>query len=129
MQYLIKELMIKKELAKDPELVNENWERFLPHFKKNLSKRRVPYNVTDKTKKTYTAFPPAPEKSKVDLQIESGEYFLGKQAKERVARQEREEKAKEKKLEKKREREGEYVPPEESGPKMKKRKKTKEVVT
>ncbi|CAD0059388.1 unnamed protein product [Aureobasidium pullulans] len=69
--YHIKELMIKRELAKDPELANENWDRFLPHFKKrNLSKRRVPHNVTDKTKKTYTPFPPAQEKSKVDLQIE-----------------------------------------------------------
>lgn len=32
--YSIKELMIKRELAKDPEMANENWERFLPHFKK-----------------------------------------------------------------------------------------------
>ncbi|KAJ4415179.1 ribosomal RNA assembly protein krr1 [Gnomoniopsis sp. IMI 355080] len=124
--YLIKELMIKRELAKDPELANESWDRFLPHFKKNLSKRRVPLKVTDKSKKTYTAFPPAPEKSKVDLQIESGEYFLGKQAKERAARAEREEKAKQRKEEKKREREQDFVPPEEPGQKPKKRKKTKE---
>ncbi|KAK7748815.1 ribosomal RNA assembly protein krr1 [Cytospora paraplurivora] len=124
--YLIKELMIKRELAKDPELANENWERFLPNFKRNLSKRRVPHNVTDKAKKVYTPFPPAPEKSKVDIQIENSEYFLGKQAKERAARAEREEKAKERKEEKKREREQEYVPPEEAGSKPKKRKKSKE---
>lgn len=124
--YLIKELMIKRELAKDPELANESWDRFLPHFKKNLSKRRVPHNVTDKSRKPYTAFPPAPEKSKVDLQIESGEYFLGKQAKERAARAEREETAKQRKEEKKREREQDFVPPEEPGQKPKKRKKTKE---
>ena len=74
--------MIKRELAKDPNLANESWDRFLPNFKKRtLSKRRVPQNVTDKSKKPYTAFPPAPEKSKIDLQIESGEYFLGKEAK------------------------------------------------
>ncbi|KAF7576753.1 90S preribosome/SSU processome component KRR1 [Pyrenophora tritici-repentis] len=72
--YAIKELMIKKELAKDPELVNESWDRFLPNFKKrSLSKRRVPHKVNDKTKKTYTPFPPPQEKSKVDLQIESGD--------------------------------------------------------
>ena len=80
--YHIKELMIKRELAKDPELANENWERFLPHFKKrNMSKRRKPFKVTDKSKKVYTPFPPPQEKSKVDLQIESGEYFLNQQAK------------------------------------------------
>ncbi|EON98958.1 putative ribosomal rna assembly protein krr1 protein [Phaeoacremonium minimum UCRPA7] len=124
--YLIKELMIKRELAKDPELANESWDRFLPNFKKrNLSKRRVPFSVTDKSKKTYTAFPPAPEKSKVDLQIESGEYFLGKQAKERAAQAERAEKAKQRKEEKKREREQDFVPPEEPGTKPKKRKKSK----
>ena len=88
--YHVKELMIKRELAKDPELVGESWDRFLPHFKtRNLSKRRKPFKVTDKTKKVYTPFPPPQEKSKIDLQIESGEYFLSKQAKERAQREER----------------------------------------
>ncbi|CAM1511607.1 Fc.00g091200.m01.CDS01 [Cosmosporella sp. VM-42] len=125
--YHIKELMIKRELAKDPELANESWDRFLPNFKKKtLSRRRVPLNVTDKTKKTYTPFPPAPEKSKVDLQIESGEYFLGKQAKERAAQNERKEKQKERKVEKAKEREAEFVPPEEGERPKKKRKKATE---
>jgi len=115
--------MVKRELAKDPKLANEDWSRFLPNFKKrNLSRRRVPYKVTDKSKKTYTPFPPAPEKSKIDLQIESGEFFLSKEAKKRTAEAERQEKAKLRKEEKKREREKEFVPPEESGPKPKKRK-------
>jgi ribosomal RNA assembly protein len=122
--YAIKELMIKKELAKDPELVNESWDRFLPNFKKrSLSKRRVPHNVTDKSKKTYTPFPPPQEKSKVDLQIESGEYFLGKQAKERKVREDREAKMKEKMEEKRKERLAEYVAPEEDGEKKKKKRK------
>lgn len=121
--YHIKELMIKRELAKDPELAGESWDRFLPHFKKrNLTKRRVPHKVVDKSKKTYTPFPPAQEKSKVDLQIESGEYFLGKQARERAVKEERLDKQKEKKKEKLKEREQEFVAPKED---KKKRKRDK----
>ncbi|KAF2496606.1 eukaryotic type KH-domain (KH-domain type I) [Lophium mytilinum] len=123
--YAIKELMVRQELAKDPELVGENWDRFLPNFKKrSLSKRQVPFKVSDKSKKPYTPFPPPQEKSKVDLQIESGEFFLGKQAKERRAREEREEKMKEKMEAKKVQRLQEFVPPEEEGAvKEKKRKR------
>ena len=122
--YHIKELMIKRELAKDPQLANENWERFLPHFKKRtLSKRKKPLKVTDKSKRVYTPFPPPREKSKVDLQLESGEYFLGKQAKERAVKEAREEKQREKHAEKKREREKEFVPPKEDGKKEKRKRK------
>jgi ribosomal RNA assembly protein len=123
--YHIKELMIKRELAKDPELVNENWDRFLPHFKRRtLSQRRKPFKVTDKSKKIYTPFPPPQEKSKVDLQIESGEYFLGKHARERAKKEERMEKQKEKREEKQKQREQAFVPPKEDVPeKMKKKRK------
>jgi len=122
--YHIKELMIKRELAKDPELKDENWDRFLPHFKKrNLSKRRVPFKVNDKEKKVYTPFPPAQEKSKVDLQIESGEYFLGKVAKERAVKEKRQEAMKEKMEKKKRKREADYDAPKEDSEVKKKKKK------
>lgn len=127
--YHIKELMIKRELMKDPELANENWERFLPHFKKRtLSKRKKPFKVTDKSKKPYTPFPPPQEKSKIDLQIESGEYFLGKQAQERVVKEKREEKQREKQAEKKAARQKEFLPPQEKGmaKKEKKRKRKEE---
>lgn len=124
--YNIKELMVRRELAKDPELANENWARFLPNFRKRtLSKRRVPHKVTDKTAKSYTAFPPAPEKSRVDLQIESGEYFLSKEAKKRAAETEREDKAQQKMAEKKRQREKEFVAPEDRDAKKHKKKKRK----
>ncbi|KAM3554241.1 hypothetical protein MY1884_006233 [Beauveria asiatica] len=107
--YYIKELMIKRELAKDPELKNESWDRFLPNFKrKTLSRRRTPHSVTDKTNKVYTPFPPAPEKSK---------------AKQQAARTERLEKQKLRKTEKAKEREAEFVPPEEGERPKKKRKK------
>jgi len=128
--YHIKELMIKRELAKDPELKDENWERFLPHFKKrNLSRRRKPFKVTDKTKRVYTPFPPPQEKSKVDLQIESGEYFLKKAEKERKGKEVREEKMKEKMNAKRKEREMEFVAPVDDdgeGEKKKKKRKLKE---
>lgn len=115
--YHIKELMIKRELAKDPTLAEESWDRFLPNFKKRtLSKRHVPFKVTDKAKKVYTPFPPAPEKSKVDLQIESGEYFLSKEAKERVHKEEVVERQRLKREEKMREREKDFVAPEEAVP-------------
>jgi ribosomal RNA assembly protein len=76
----------------------------------------------DKSKKVYTPFPPPQEKSKVDLQIESGEYFLGKQAKERAAKEDRLEKQKEKKKEKLKEREQEFVAPKEDKKKRKREK-------
>ena len=124
--YHIKELMIKRELAKDPELVNESWDRFLPHFKKRtLSKRRKPLKVTDKSKKAYTPFPPAPEKSKVDLQIESGEYFLNKSAKERQVKERREDAMKEKMDAKRVERAKDYVAPAEPGEDVGEKKKKK----
>jgi len=122
--YHIKELMIKRELQKDPELAGESWDRFLPHFKKrNLNKRRVPHKVSDKSKKVYTPFPPPQEKSRVDLQIESGEYFLGKQARERAVKEERLEKQREKKQEKLKEREQEFRAPKEDGEKGEKKRK------
>lgn len=74
--YHIKTLMIMRELAKDPELAEENWDRFLPKFKKKSApkKKKAP---AKKKKKDKSPFPPLPTPSKVDLQLESGEYFMG----------------------------------------------------
>ncbi|TNY17785.1 hypothetical protein DMC30DRAFT_90463 [Rhodotorula diobovata] len=111
--YHIKELMIKRELAKDPKLATENWDRFLPKFRRRREKKRgsgsgagagaegasganavpveggvpgaapaqeasgqPPAKKQKKEKKPYTPFPPAQMPSKIDLQLESGEYFL-----------------------------------------------------
>ena len=92
--------MIKRELAKDPKLAEEDWSRFLPKFGKRKKDRKAPTSeptpsgstalqtqesqfgkAKDKkkkeiVKKPYTPFPPAQMPSKVDLQLESGEYFL-----------------------------------------------------
>lgn len=56
--------MIKQELANDPELRSQNWERFLPKFKhKHVNKRQQPKKK--KIKKEYTPFPPPQPESKV----------------------------------------------------------------
>ncbi|KDQ20596.1 hypothetical protein BOTBODRAFT_26600 [Botryobasidium botryosum FD-172 SS1] len=111
--YRIKELMIRRELAKDPKLANESWDRFLPQFRKRhltsaekSAKKRETAEVKSQSrqavagpsgvgeaveqekpkdkpkKKVYTPFPPAQLPSKIDLQIESGEYFLKPREKE-----------------------------------------------
>ncbi|KAJ2395613.1 ribosomal RNA assembly protein krr1, partial [Coemansia sp. RSA 2559] len=74
--YHIKELMIRKELAKDPKLANESWDRFLPRFKKRNVKQKKP--KTDKAKKKKKNGEANPEFTprKIDLQLMSGEYFL-----------------------------------------------------
>jgi ribosomal RNA assembly protein len=74
------ELMIKRELAKDPKLANESWDRFLPKFRrkhlktsektarknerleaKNVERSAAglePIKTAKPQKKTYTPFPP-----------------------------------------------------------------------
>ncbi len=78
--YNIKELMIKRELAKNPELANENWDRFLPHFKKQNVKRKT--QKGQRKAKKYSPFPPEQTLRKEDYQMMSGEYFLSEKDKE-----------------------------------------------
>ncbi|KAG9120723.1 hypothetical protein FRC07_003664 [Ceratobasidium sp. 392] len=144
------ELMVRRELAKDPKLATESWDRFLPQFRKRhltsaqkSAKKREKMAGTDANatplgngesptepnappapapapkkekpkKKVYTPFPPAQLPRKVDLELESGEYFL--KAKEKEAREEAKRKAKqaETTAERKREREEVYVAPVEA---------------
>lgn len=140
--YHIKELMIKRELAKDPKLAEENWERFLPKFKKQNQKKKaaavVPgeeggeKNESKKPKikpKTYTPFPPPQQPSKIDLQLESGEYFLKPRQKKQAAEVEKLAKQAEHKEKREAERQKAFVPPtetndaEERGNKKDKRKR------
>ncbi|KAI8911464.1 ribosomal RNA assembly protein mis3 [Gorgonomyces haynaldii] len=107
--YHIKELMIKRELAKDEKLKNESWDRFLPKFKKKNVKLKKP----KKEKKAYTPFPPAQQPRKIDLQIESGEYFLSKQEKEQKILEEKKQQQIEKTERKRKERELDFIAPEE----------------
>lgn len=106
--YNIKALMIKKELAKDEALKNEDWSRFLPQFKKKNVQRK---KVAIKEKKKYTPFPPLPTPSKIDLQLESGEYF--KEKKRKRAEEGNEEILEDKVDRRQRKRMAKFIPPSE----------------
>ncbi|KAM0961382.1 hypothetical protein ACFX13_021087 [Malus domestica] len=106
----IKTLMVRKELEKDPALANENWDRFLPKFKKkNINQNKV----KSKEKRPYTPFPPPQQPSKIDIQLETGEYFLNDKVKSAKKWQEKQEKQSEKTAENKRKREAAFIPPKE----------------
>lgn len=129
--------MIKRELAKDPKLAEESWDRFLPKFKKRNVKSKKPSASTStaaangsgpgpsgsnslplsttpgsapapappqQKKKTYTPFPPAQQPSKLDLQMDSGEYFLQPHEKAAGERRRREERQREKQTEREKKR-------------------------
>ncbi|XP_060879785.1 KRR1 small subunit processome component homolog [Metopolophium dirhodum] len=108
--YNIKALMIKRELERNPKLKNENWDRFLPNFKpKNVPKKKS----TKKAKKPYTPFPPAPAESKIDKLLESGEYFLKEDEKQKRKKKVKEDKQKEAKIKREAKRNMAFIPPVE----------------
>ncbi|KAL1946640.1 hypothetical protein VTO73DRAFT_14744 [Trametes versicolor] len=136
--YRIKELMIKRELAKDPQLATESWDRFLPKFRKRhlktsekTAKKNERIQEKDesrkaaglptveeakkekKEKKVYTPFPPPQQPRKVDLQLESGEYFLKAHEKEARENRKRTEKQEEVTAERRAKRAEVFVAPEE----------------
>jgi len=108
--YNIKTLMIKRELAKDPLLKDQNWDRFLPKFKtKNVQRKKS----KKKEKKPYTPFPPPQQESKIDQQLASGEYFLKND--EKFAKKMEEKKSKQASvgMKRKKQRDKAFVPPTE----------------
>jgi ribosomal RNA assembly protein len=118
--YNIKILMIKKELAADPALKEENWDRFLPSFKKKnvqrkkVNKAELAASVAAK-EANFTPFPPAPTPRKLDLALESGEYFLSAAEKAHRAQEEKIAKAEEKAQGKRQAREQLFTAPTEDG--------------
>eukprot|EP00923_Selenidium_pygospionis_P034926 GHVN01060801.1.p2 GENE.GHVN01060801.1~~GHVN01060801.1.p2 ORF type:complete len:123 (+),score=40.34 GHVN01060801.1:922-1290(+) len=100
--------MIKRELEKDETLKNENWERFLPNFKRKCIQRK---KIIKEKKKEKKLFPPEPTPRKEDLMIASGEYFLSTAQKESVKSEKRAEKQKERTAERKVEREKQFEEP------------------
>ena len=113
--------MIKRECAKNPQLKNESWDKFMPKYvSKNVKKQKKEI----KEKKEYTPFPPPQQPSKVDLQLgkfisvyieifrqivsthyqysfykllfsESGEYFIKEKERKKKKNQEKVEKQEE----------------------------------
>ncbi|ETW84530.1 hypothetical protein HETIRDRAFT_103077 [Heterobasidion irregulare TC 32-1] len=146
--YRIKELMIKRELAKDPKLAEESWDRFLPQFRrKHLKTSEKTARKNDKVeaknearkaagvepepaqkpeKKVYTPFPPAQQPRKIDLQLESGEYFLQPHEKKRREDRERMQKQTEVSAKRRAERAEAFVAPvEEAAPTVEEKRKRK----
>ena len=108
--YHIKLLMMKRELAADPTLRDDNWDRFLPKFKKRNVQRKP---TTERKERVVTLFPPAATPRKVDMQMETGEYWLSNEQKDDKVGRERAEKGQQQKERKRKEREAVYVPPVE----------------
>lgn len=78
--YHIKELIAKRELEKNEEFKNENWEKFLPNFKKrNVQRKKIKEKLDKKKKKNKSVFPPDQLPRKIDIKMETGEYFLNNQ--------------------------------------------------
>lgn len=110
--YNVKALMIKRELAKDSKLKDENWERFLPKFNsKTISKRKQP--LKKKEKKPYTPFPPPQQESKLDKEMATGEYFLNEEQKRAKKKKEQDARHEEATKRRQERRAQAFVPPEE----------------
>ncbi|RNF25925.1 ribosomal RNA assembly protein [Trypanosoma conorhini] len=86
--YGLKQLLIKRELAKREDLRHEDWSRFVPVYKKSVQnkekakvvrkvkKERLRESVKKQAGKEKSIFPPAPPKRKEDIAMESGKAFL-----------------------------------------------------
>ncbi|KAJ1479795.1 hypothetical protein T484DRAFT_2845157 [Baffinella frigidus] len=119
--YNIKALMIKRELAKDEALKNDNWERFLPHFKKKNVKSKKPKPEKRKTD-AKSPFPPPQPLSKIDKDLESGAYFLSEEQRKARDKASRVDKNKEVKSARDKERAAVFIPPKERSKDKKKNK-------
>lgn len=111
--YNIKALMIKRELAKDPKLKNENWERFLPKYVNKSVNQSKKQPKKKKIKKDYTPFPPPQLERKVDKLMASGEYFLKEEDRRRKRLAEKLEKAAEAEVKRQERRNKPFIPPVE----------------
>jgi ribosomal RNA assembly protein len=103
--------MIRRELSKDPKLANENWDRFLPKFKKKNVTKKAPKPESKKEEKS--PFPPTQTPRKVDEQLESGEFWMRDGQRKAKKMEEKLQKQKEKTEAKRAEKEKAFIAPEE----------------
>ena len=92
--YNIKRLMLKQQLAKDPKLANENWERFLPKFKKTSEAKKPKKPKTAKPREK-PLFPPPPMPRKEDIAMMTGQAFFDKKDKKKQKKEEGKQQAEE----------------------------------
>ncbi|KAH0907690.1 hypothetical protein HID58_039517 [Brassica napus] len=113
--YQIKDLMMRRELAKDPALATESWDRFLPKFRKYGPSFLLILTIESGKNLLVSAFDDCGRGHHplVDKQLESGEFFLNDKKKSEKKWQEKQEKQTEKSTEKKRMRDASFIPPEE----------------
>eukprot|EP01060_Flectonema_neradi_P003537 TRINITY_DN1227_c0_g4_i1.p1 TRINITY_DN1227_c0_g4~~TRINITY_DN1227_c0_g4_i1.p1 ORF type:complete len:317 (+),score=72.77 TRINITY_DN1227_c0_g4_i1:52-1002(+) len=91
--YGIKQLLIKRELMKDPEMKNADWSMYVPQFRKTHQKKRFNKSETKtKEKKEKSIFPPEAPLRKEDELMASGEYW--KVEKEKQAKAKKQNKSK-----------------------------------
>ncbi|KAG1791485.1 uncharacterized protein BJ212DRAFT_1451274 [Suillus subaureus] len=129
--YRIKELMIRRELAKDPKLATKSWDWFLPTRTEKVAAKEEARKASgldassfDKkekpAKKVYTPFPPPQQPRK----LESGEYFLKPHEREAWEVQQRKQKQAEAALKRRAERAEVCVAPtEEAAPTVEEKRK------
>merc|ERR1712039_942806 len=73
--YHLKSLIAKRKLMSKTTFLHDNLEQFLPKFNKNTKRAHLP-NL--RTKNSCTRPKPKSQQSKIDIQLESGEYFMKK---------------------------------------------------
>ncbi|ETO24988.1 ribosomal RNA assembly protein mis3 [Reticulomyxa filosa] len=102
--YQLKRLMVLRELQSRSDVKDENWARYLPTFKKlprtsygqNKLKddqrrrtlqqiRKTKRKMQQKNQRRYTPWPPPPVPSKVDIALETGEYWDDEWKKQNLA--------------------------------------------
>ncbi|OAF70110.1 hypothetical protein A3Q56_02140 [Intoshia linei] len=117
--YTIKSLMVQKELENDDKLRNEDWSRFLPKFKKQ-NKKTTKIKIKNKKKELY---PPLPPMSKIDKQLESGEFFMNKELQKKAIINRKKEQHKQKSKERINKRKQDFIAPSDPVIEPKKSKK------